>query len=151
MNNYVAQDKGFTLIEHLVMLLIYSILLTTVFTKVPSLLEDAKAKKQMTQMKQDLQLASYTAFATNSRVDVHFDEKKLSYKVMTEKGKRLITSSSDEQGYIKNSTFQKPLHFNPNGNPGSGGSFVVQYGKQSYKVTIYLGSGRIHVQKQAGI
>ncbi|MFJ5964886.1 competence type IV pilus minor pilin ComGD [Bacillus sp. NPDC093026] len=148
MNKLVSQEKGFTLIEQLMILLVLSILLSIIVGKVPSILESAEAKKQMNVIKQDLQLASYTAFIEKTGVDVHFHQSDLSYQVIVKNKDRVIASYQNKNGSIQQSTFQQPIHFNVNGNPSSGGSLILQFGSQTYKLTVYLGSGRIHVQKQ---
>lgn len=62
MNKLILHEKGFTLIEQLLILLVLSILLSIMGGKIPNIIESAEAKRQVNIMKQDLQLASYTAF-----------------------------------------------------------------------------------------
>lgn len=62
MNKLIFHEKGFTLIEQLMILLVLSILLSIIGVKIPNLIEDAEAKKQVNIMKQDFQLAANTAF-----------------------------------------------------------------------------------------
>lgn len=148
MNKSLFQEKGFTLIEQLLIVMIFSILLSIIGGKVPKILESAEAKKQVNLLKQDLQLASYTAFIKKTRVTVEFHPTNVSYQVIEQNSEQIIASNPHKKGTIKQFTFQKGLHFNKNGHPNSGGSLIVQFGSQIYKLTIYLGSGRIHVQQQ---
>lgn len=62
MNKLFLHEKGFTLIEQLMILLVLSIVLSIMGGKIPKIIENAEAKRQVNIMKQDLQLASYTAF-----------------------------------------------------------------------------------------
>ncbi|MFP3418374.1 MULTISPECIES: competence type IV pilus minor pilin ComGD [Bacillus] len=148
MNKLLLHEKGFTLIEQLMILLVLSILLSVIGGKVPSILESAEAKKQVNIMKQDLQLAAYTAFIKKTRVNVDIHPHHVSYQIIDQNGDEVIASHQHKKGIIKHSTFPQGIHFNVNGHPSSGGSLIVQFGSQTYKLTIYLGSGRIHVQKQ---
>lgn len=148
MNKLISQEKGFTLIEQLMILLVLSILLSVVVGNVPSILENAEAKRQVNIIKQDLQFASYTAFIKKTRVSVEFHPPNVSYQVIDKNGDQVIASYQHKKGIMKHSTFQQGIHFNVNGHPRSGGSFIFQFGRQTYKLTVYLGSGRIHVQKQ---
>ncbi|MEI4791383.1 competence type IV pilus minor pilin ComGD [Bacillus sp. FJAT-53060] len=148
MNKLMTHEKGFTLIEQLMILLVLSILLSIVGEKVPNILESAEAKKQVNIIKQDLQFASYTAFIKKTRVKVEIHPQHVSYEVIDQNGDKVIASNQHTKGFIKHSTFSQGIHFNVNGHPSSGGSLIIQFGSQTYKLTIYLGSGRINVQKQ---
>ncbi|MBG9818265.1 competence type IV pilus minor pilin ComGD [Bacillus safensis] len=148
MNKLILHEKGFTLIEQLLILLVLSILLSIMGGKIPNIIESAEAKRQVNIMKQDLQLASYTAFIKKTRVHVEIHPPHVSYQVIDQKSNEVIASYQHKKGSIKTSTFSQGIYFNANGHPSSGGSLIVEFGSQSYKLTIYLGSGRIHVQKQ---
>ncbi|KIL15397.1 hypothetical protein B4129_2301 [Bacillus safensis] len=134
--------------EQLMILLVLSILLSIIGMKIPNLIVSAEAKRQVNIMKQDLQLASYTAFIKKTRVLVEIQPPHVSYQVIDQKSNEVIASYQHKKGSIKTSTFSQGIYFNENGHPSSGGSLIVEFGSQTYKLTIYLGSGRIHVQKQ---
>lgn len=129
-------------------LLVLSILLSIIGMKIPNLIVSAEAKRQVNLMKQDFQLASYTAFIKKTRVHVEIQPPHVSYQVIDQKSNEVIASDQHKKGSIKTSTFWQGIYFNENGHPSSGGSLIVEFGSQTYKLTIYLGSGRIHVQKQ---
>ncbi|MFP7208580.1 competence type IV pilus minor pilin ComGD [Bacillus safensis] len=148
MNKLLLHEKGFTLMEQLMILLVLSILLSIIGMKIPNLIVSAEAKRQVNIMKQDLQLASYTAFIKKTRVLVEIQPPHVSYQVIDQKSNEVIASYQHKKGSIKTSTFSQGIYFNENGHPSSGGSLIVEFGGQTYKLTIYLGSGRIHVQKQ---
>ncbi|KLL00659.1 competence protein ComGD [Bacillus pumilus] len=148
MNKLLLHEKGFTLIEQLMILLVLSILLSIIGVKIPNLIVSAEAKRQVNIMKQDLQLASYTAFVKKTRVHVEIQPPHVSYQVIDQKSNEVIASYQHKKGSIKTSTFSQGIYFNENGHPSSGGSLIVEFDSQTYKLTIYLGSGRIHVQKQ---
>ncbi|UYO34442.1 type II secretion system protein [Bacillus zhangzhouensis] len=148
MNKLLLHEKGFTLIEQLMILLVLSILLSIIGGKIPNIIESAQAKGQVNIMKQDLQLASNTAFIKKTRVHVELHPPHISYQVIDQKSGEIIASYQHKKGSIKTSTFSQGIYFNANGHPSRGGSLIVEFGSQSYKLTIYLGSGRIHVQKQ---
>ncbi|AVM24600.1 competence type IV pilus minor pilin ComGD [Bacillus pumilus] len=148
MSKLILHDKGFTLIEQLMILLVLSILLSAIGGKIPNLIESAEAKRQVNIMKQDFQLAAYTALIKKTRVHVEFHPPHVSYRVVDQKDGEIIASFQHQKGSIKSSTFPKGIYFNVNGHPSSGGSLMIQFGSQTYKLTIYLGSGRIHVHKQ---
>ncbi|WP_041086179.1 competence type IV pilus minor pilin ComGD [Bacillus safensis] len=148
MNKLLLHEKGFTLMEQLMILLVLSILLSIIGMKIPNLIVSAEAKRQVNIMKQDLQLASYTAFIKKTRVLVEIQPPHVSYQVIDQKSNEVIASYQHKKGSIKTSTFSQGIYFNENGHPSSGGSLIVEFGSQTYKLTIYLGSGRIHVQKQ---
>ncbi|MGE6525053.1 competence type IV pilus minor pilin ComGD [Bacillus safensis] len=148
MNKLLLHEKGFTLIEQLMILLVLSILLSIIGMNIPNLIVSAEAKRQVNIMKQDLQLASYTAFIKKTRVHVEIQPPHVSYQVIDQKSNEVIASYQHKKGSIKTSTFSQGIYFNENGHPSSGGSLIVEFDSQTYKLTIYLGSGRIHVQKQ---
>nr|MDH3164117.1 hypothetical protein [Bacillus licheniformis] len=49
---------------------------------------------------------------------------------------------------IKKSTLKPILTFNPSGVPNQGGKIVIDTQHASFILTIYLGSGKINVQKK---
>ncbi|KPN15602.1 competence protein ComGD [Bacillus australimaris] len=148
MNKLLSHEKGFTLIEQLMILLVLSALLSMIGGKIPNIIESTEAKRQVNMMKQDLQLAAYAAFIKKTRVHVEIHPPQVSYQVIDQKSGEVLASYQHKKGSIKASTFPQGIYFNVNGHPSSGGSLIVKFGSQTYKLTIYLGSGRIHVQKQ---
>ncbi len=113
-------------------LLVLSILLSIIGMKIPNLIVSAEAKRQVNIMKQDLQLASYTAFIKKTRVLVEIQPPHVSYQVIDQKSNEVIASYQHKKGSIKTSTFSQGIYFNENGHPSSGGSLIVEFGGQTY-------------------
>lgn len=107
MNKWFFQEKGFTLIEQLLIVMIFSILLSMIGGKVPNILESAEAKKQVNLLKQDLQLASYTAFIKKTRVTVEFHPPDVSYEVIEQNSGQIIASNPQKKASSSNPHFNK--------------------------------------------
>lgn len=107
MNKSLFQEKGFTLIEQLLIVMIFSILLSIIGGKVPKILESAEAKKQVNLLKQDLQLASYTAFIKKTRVTVEFHPTNVSYQVIEQNSEQIIASNPHKKAPSSNPHFKK--------------------------------------------
>ena len=77
----------------------------------PNIWESAEAKKQVNIMKQDLQLAAYTAFIKNTSNWLSFSPARCIFIVIEQNSEQIITSNPHKKA-PSHPYFKKALHFN---------------------------------------
>jgi competence protein ComGD len=145
MNN---AQKGFTLIESLVVLSIFMIISSiTVFSLKPqhSIIED---EAFLTQLKSDLYFAQQYAISHQHEVSVVFipDQYRYYLVLRTELPPILM------RNYSKNIYFTEgslPLYFKflGDGNVNKFGTFFIQTKNKRYQLTVLIGKGRFYVKE----
>jgi competence protein ComGD len=145
MNN---DQKGFTLIESLVVLSIFMIISSiTVFSLKPqhSLIED---KGFLTQLKSDLYFAQQYAISHQHEVSVVIIPEKYSYYLLLSTDLPPILM----RNYSKNIYFtvgSLPLYFKflSDGNVNQFGTLFIQTQNKRYLLTVLIGKGRFYVKE----
>ncbi|WP_222123393.1 type II secretion system protein, partial [Bacillus pumilus] len=90
----------------------------------------------------------YSGFVKKRGVYVELDVGDVSYEVMDEKDGEVIGCFEDEKGRIKGCRFAEGMYFNVKGDGRSGGCVMIQFGRERYKLTMYLGRGGMDVEKK---
>ncbi|WP_223831534.1 competence type IV pilus minor pilin ComGD [Bacillus swezeyi] len=146
----VIDHKGFTLLESLTVLMISSIMMITLFSGLPPIYEKRVVQHFVSQLEEDLLYAQQTALAQNAKVKVHLDFDRFKYAIMPadEKADPYLVRTYDHKIVIKESTLRQHLTYSPNGVPNQGGKIVIDTPCASFQLTVYLGSGKINVQKK---
>jgi competence protein ComGD len=142
-------QKGFTLIESLLVLSIFMIISSvTVFALKPqhTVIED---KAFLTQLKADLYYAQQYAISHQHEVSVVFmpDEYKYYMFLRTEQP-RIVERNYSTNFYLKEGTIPLYFKFLNDGNVNKFGSFFIQTKNKSYRLTVLIGKGRFYVIEQ---
>lgn len=143
LNIKVNKEKGFTLLESLLVLTLASILLIAVFTALPPVYTNTSVRQAAWQLKNDIMLAQQTAISSHQRTKILFQRKE--YQLVM--GDTVIERPYAKGLSIEPQTLKDRLEFNEKGHPNAGGKIRIK-GHTSYDMTIYLGSGRVNVERK---
>lgn len=143
LNIKVNKEKGFTLLESLLVLSLASILLIAVFTVLPPIYANTSVRQAAWQLKNDIMLAQQTAISSHQRTKILFQRKE--YQLVM--GDTVIERPYAKGLSIEPQTLKDRLEFNEKGHPNAGGKIRIK-GHTSYDMTIYLGSGRVNVERK---
>ncbi|MBL3646525.1 competence type IV pilus minor pilin ComGD [Bacillus vallismortis] len=143
MNIKLNEEEGFTLLESLLVLSLASILLIAVFTALPPIYGNTAVRQAAWQLKNDIMLAQQTAMSSHQRTKILFQRK--DYQL-------IMDNTVIERPYptglsIEPLTLKDRLEFNEKGHPNTGGKIRVK-GHDAYDITVYLGSGRVNVERK---
>ncbi len=141
--NIKLKEEGFTLLESLLVLSLASILLIAVFTALPPVYGNTAVRQAVWQLKSDILLAQQTAMSSHQRTKILFHRKE--YQLVTD---AMVIERSYPTGLsIELLTLKDRLEFNEKGHPNTGGKLRVK-GHAAYDITVYLGSGRVNVERK---
>ncbi|UQZ46659.1 prepilin-type N-terminal cleavage/methylation domain-containing protein [Bacillus sp. PK3-037] len=143
MNIKIKGEAGFTLLESLLVLSLASIMLIAVFTTLPPVYENTALRQTVSQLKNDILLAQQTAISNHQRTKILFQEKK--YQLII--GDTVIDRSYHHGLFAESLTLKDRLEFNEKGHPNIGGKIRIK-GSAAYDITVYLGSGRVNVERK---
>jgi competence protein ComGD len=144
----VERDRGFTLIE---MLLVLSAITVLMAVSLPSLSNLARQKTEtyiITQLRDDLLYAQQYAMTHKTPVAVTFSESRPEYRMVeTKTGKTIFTRTLPNPWKFQLTTLTLPLLFLENGNVNKAGALLLKRKESAYKIIFLLGKGRFYVQK----
>ncbi|MDZ5721979.1 competence type IV pilus minor pilin ComGD [Bacillus sp. SXabc123] len=143
MNIKLNEEEGFTLLESLLVLSLASILLIAVFTTLPPAYSNTAVRQAAWQLKNDIMLAQQTAISSHQRTKILFQKKE--YQLVM--GDIVIERPYTTRLSIEPLTLKDRLEFNEKGHPNAGGKIRVK-GHAAYDITVYLGSGRVNVERK---
>ncbi len=143
LNIKLNEEEGFTLLESLLVLSLASILLIAVFTTLPPAYDNTAVRQAARQLKNDIMLTQQAAISRQQRTKIFFHKKE--YQLV-------IDDTVIERPYarglsIELLTLKDRLEFNEKGHPNAGGKIRV-IGHDAYDITVYLGSGRVNVERK---
>ncbi|MGG3574785.1 competence type IV pilus minor pilin ComGD [Bacillus gobiensis] len=143
------KESGFTLLESLTVLAIATIMLTVVFAVMPPTLQKQADMQFVEQFIRDLHHAQQYAITTGERVRVIFDHQNKSYAVrpLNLELKSVMTRSYNATIKIEETTLTKNLIFTSSGSANASGKIVIRTKECVYEITIYIGEGKMNVQK----
>lgn len=141
--NIKLNEEGFTLLENLLVLSLASILLIAVFTTLPPVYGNTAVQQAAWQLKNDMMLAQQAAISRQQRTKILFQQNE--YQLVI--GDTVIERPYATGLSIKPQTLKDHLDFNEKGHPNAGGKIRVK-GNTAYDITVYLGSGRVNVERK---
>jgi competence protein ComGD len=142
----IFNQKGFTLIESLVVLSIFLIISSITVVSIKPQYYMADDETFISQLKADLYYAQQFAISHQKEVKVNFIPNRYSYSIYENNNSPKII----ERKYSSNiqvSPGSIPLYFKylPNGNVDQFGSLYFKSKEKSYRLTILIGKGRFYV------
>jgi competence protein ComGD len=144
-----TNQKGFTLIESLLVLSIFMIISSvTVFSLKPqhSVIED---EVFLTQLKADLYYAQQYAISHQHEVSVVFMPNEYKYYMsLRPELPRIIERKYSTSFFLREGTIPLYFKFLNDGNVNKFGSFYIQTKNKSYRLTFLIGKGRFYVAEQ---
>jgi competence protein ComGD len=145
----IYNQKGFTLIESLVVLSIFLIISSITVVSIKPQYYMADDETFISQLKADLYYAQQFAISHQKEVKVNFIPNRYSYSIYENNNSPKII----ERKYSSNiqvSPGSIPLYFKylPNGNVDQFGSLYFKSKEKSYRLTILIGKGRFYVTEE---
>jgi competence protein ComGD len=142
-------ERGFTLIESLLVLSIFMIISTvTVFSLKPQ--HSAIEKESFfTQFKADLFYAQQYALSHQHEVSVVILPSEYRYyMLLSAEQKPIIERNYSHSFYFMEGSMPLYFKFQQDGNISKFGSFFIYYNDKAYRLTFLIGKGRFYVTEQ---
>lgn len=149
MHPLLKNNKGYTLLEVLLIIFIIMAVLTVTFMNLSPLIKAKKLERFIDQMENDILYAQNYAISRSSAVKLYFYGDKPEYEIRLGglENSLLLKRQYDRNISLLLTTLPIPVDFKSNGNIGRGGTMEVSYNGMKYKVVFLLGSGRFYVTK----
>jgi competence protein ComGD len=143
----LLNQKGFTLIESLIVLSIFLIISSiTAFSMKPQYYS-ATDKTFISQLKADLYYGQQYAIANQMEVKVIFYEHEHMYLISTG-NKQLVERHHSPMITVTQGTIQLVFKFNSNGNVDRFGTLYIRTQQKNYRLTLLIGKGRFYVMEE---
>jgi len=145
----MSNQKGFTLIEMLIVLTIVSVLTFIAIPRINELIQAKEMNYFLEQFREDMLYAQQYAMVRKVSVAVLFYPYQSTYRITEGNtlGRVLLRRTYSANLEIQPATLQSPLMFLKNGNVNKSGTILITNGEQTYKIVFLLGKGRFYVQK----
>ncbi|MGG3841452.1 competence type IV pilus minor pilin ComGD [Anoxybacillus kestanbolensis] len=142
-------ERGFTLIEMLIVLFIVTGIMLFAVPPLQQVLAERQLQYFLEQFSNDMLYAQQYAISRKKTVAImfYFDTCRYQVKEGRTFGKELLARSFPSPFQIQMGTLSPPLFYYPNGNINKAGTLLIAYGSKKYKIVFQLGKGRLYVQK----
>lgn len=142
-------QKGYTLIEAIIVLSIVSMLMLITFIGAQSLQSQKTAELFFEALERDVLLAQQHAITNKKSVSLLFDT--ANHKYFAVEGgleyKRILTVEYDAGITVEPVTMDARIVFNTIGGIAQSGTMNVYFNKKKYKMIFYMGMGRMYVEE----
>lgn len=139
-------EKGYTLIEALIVLSILTILTSFMILQLKPLSDAKQIDMFFSQLYEDILYSQQYAISHNETMKILFYENLSSYRIVTGYRNDPILKRDFKQSIqIRFLTLGSTLNINKNGNIQKAGTLRVSFNNKSYKITFLLGRGRFYV------
>ncbi|WP_132088321.1 competence type IV pilus minor pilin ComGD [Neobacillus niacini] len=140
----LRNQKGFTLIESLIVLSIFLIISSiTAFNFKPQY-NSANDKAFISQLKADLYYGQQYAISHQMEVKVIFYEYDHKYTLVSGSNP-IVERNHSPKIRVSQGTIPLFFKFNPNGNVDRFGTLFIRTAKKNYRLTVLIGKGRFYV------
>lgn len=143
----LRNQKGFTLIESLVVLSIFLIISSITAFSIKPQYNSATDKAFISQLKADLYYGQQYAIANQMEVKVIFYEHEHIYLISTG-SKQLVKRNHSPTITVTQGTIQLVFKFNSNGNVDRFGTLYIRTQQKNYRLTLLIGKGRFYVMEE---
>jgi competence protein ComGD len=143
----VKNNRGFTLVEMLLVLSIVSIIGSLVFVNMSSAYESKKINHFMEQFYIDLLYAQEYAMSHGFDVKIHFREGHYEIRGSSYNDPTILKRTYEEDIRIDVMTVSNPVLFKKSGNIQKPGAIFIGYKERRFRVMFQLGRGRIYYEK----
>ncbi|MEH7811065.1 competence type IV pilus minor pilin ComGD [Bacillus toyonensis] len=137
------KQKGFTLLEMLLVLFVISVLSMITYFNVHSIYEKQKVEQFLSQFSNDILYMQQLAINRQKYYTLRWYKEKNTYYI-EESGTNHFIVSRDYGNDIQIDlhTFPNPMTYNPSGNINRGGTILLSYRSYKYEIVFQLGRGR---------
>lgn len=137
------KQKGFTLLEMLLVLFAISVLSMVMYYNVHSLYEKQKIEQFLRQFSNDILYMQQLAINRQKHYTLRwYKDRHMYYIGESSVNLAIIKREYDSDIQIDLNTFPNPMTYNPNGNINRGGTILLSYRSYKYEVVFQLGRGR---------
>jgi competence protein ComGD len=143
----LRNQKGFTLIESLIVLSIFLIISSITAFSIKPQYYSAVDKTFISQLKADLYYGQQYAIANQMEVKVIFYEHEHRYLISTV-SKQLVERNHSPMITVTQGTIQLVFKFNSNGNVDRFGTLYIRTQQKNYRLTLLIGKGRFYVMEE---
>lgn len=142
-------NKGFTLTEMLLVLSIFLIITSFSLILLKPNYESIEKNLFLSQFKSDIFFAQQYAISHQSIVTVNImSEKNYYYFRERLNGPIILERQYSKEIKITEGTLPLYFQFSPSGTINRFGSFFIRIGAETYRLTFYIGKGRVYVNKE---
>ncbi|MES5956740.1 comG operon protein ComGD [Bacillus fungorum] len=137
------KEKGFTLLEMLLVLFAISVLSMVTYFNVHSLYEKQKIEQFLRQFSNDILYMQQLAINRQKHYTLRWHKERHMYYIgESSTNLSIIKREYDSDIQIDLNTFPNPMTYNPSGNINRGGTILLSYRSYKYEVVFQLGRGR---------
>ncbi|MGY2609842.1 comG operon protein ComGD [Bacillus pretiosus] len=137
------KQKGFTLLEMLLVLFAISVLSMVTYFNVHSLHEKQKVEQFLRQFSNDILYMQQLAINRQKHYTLRwYKDKHMYYIGELSTNLTIIKREYDSDIQIDLNTFPNPMTYNPSGNINRGGTILLSYRSYKYEIVFQLGRGR---------
>lgn len=145
---FLKCNKGFTLLESLLVLMIVSIMSLVLIVNIQPVHDKKVTQTFFEQFEKDLLYAQQYAMTYQKRVFIAFDHEKHLYRIqLNTTGDDLVIRDLNKDFQFTFGTLPKRFSYTSNGAIDRSGTMLVKYKDKSYRVVFYLGRGRFYVEE----
>ncbi|PHA03711.1 competence protein ComG [Bacillus wiedmannii] len=137
------KQKGFTLLEMLLVLFAISVLSMVTYLNVHSLHEKQKVDQFLRQFSNDILYMQQLAINRQKHYTLRWYKDRHTYYIgELSENLTIIKREYDSDIQIDLNTFPNPMTYNPSGNINRGGTILLSYRSYKYEIVFQLGRGR---------
>ncbi|OWT53160.1 comG operon protein ComGD [Bacillus sp. K2I17] len=137
------KQKGFTLLEMLLVLFAISVLSMVTYFNVHSLYEKQKVEQFLRQFSNDILYMQQLAINRQKHYTLRWYKDRHTYYIgELSENLTIIKREYDSDIQIDLNTFPNPMTYNPSGNINRGGTILLSYRSYKYEIVFQLGRGR---------
>ncbi|MBH0348872.1 MULTISPECIES: comG operon protein ComGD [Bacillus] len=137
------KQKGFTLLEMLLVLFAISVLSMVTYFNVYSLYEKQKIEQFLRQFSNDILYMQQLAINRQKHYTLRWHKDRHMYYIgESSTDLSIIKREYDSDIQLDLNTFPNPMTYNPSGNINRGGTILLSYQSYKYEIVFQLGRGR---------
>ncbi|CUB10785.1 hypothetical protein BN2127_JRS1_02571 [Bacillus cereus] len=137
------KQKGFTLLEMLLVLFAISVLSMVTYFNVHSLYEKQKIEQFLRQFSNDILYMQQLAINRQKHYTLRWHKDRHMYYIgESSTNLAIIKREYDSDIQLDLNTFPNPMTYNPSGNINRGGTILLSYRSYKYEIVFQLGRGR---------
>ncbi|EJQ03341.1 comG operon protein ComGD [Bacillus paranthracis] len=137
------KQKGFTLLEMLLILFAISVLSMVTYFHVHSLYEKQKIEQFLRQFSNDILYMQQLAINRQKHYTLRWHKDRHMYYIgESSTDHSIIKREYDSDIQLDLNTFPNPMTYNPSGNINRGGTILLSYRSYKYEIVFQLGRGR---------
>ncbi|HDR4420448.1 TPA: type II secretion system protein [Bacillus cereus] len=137
------KQKGFTLLEMLLVLFTISVLSMVTYFNIHSLYEKQKVEQFLRQFSNDILYMQQLAINRQKHYTLRWYKDRQTYYIgELSTNLTIIKREYDSDIQIDLNTFPNPMTYNPSGNINRGGTVLLSYRSYKYEIVFQLGRGR---------